>query len=471
MATAINEELELVPERLQVDLVGRQVIEILPLTSNLKDNISFRVNNNINKHYIDVNNLFIEMTLKLTKKDGTAITKTDVNTGFVNNIFHSLFQNVEVKLNQKTVTDSDQNYHYLAYITKLMSYSPEFFETQGALFGWAKDEATSMDSNTLEAATTKSTATIAQASVTGATGDVAVIKTLDSPGNPMTIRTGWFFDNYASATTTYHDLVLFDKLMVTPFTQDKLLPYGVELFLTLERAKPEFYLMASTANTATAAQIEIKDIKLHVPYVKLSDPTFLSLETGKASKSRRMPIVRSRVIRHPIAQGTIHPVIQHLFAGRSLPQKILVGFVTNKAESGFIERNPFNFNHNNVAQIQIFKNGQAYPRFPFRPDFTKKMYVKEFASVFDVANVRNVNVGFPINYDEYPRGFCFYGFDLTGDQTKDDDVGHLREYGDITFDVVFKTAPGEAITMVVFAEYEEELILDGMNNVRVSWDG
>ena len=117
MATAINEELELVPERLQVDLVGRQVIEILPLTSNLKDNISFRVSNKINKHYIDVNNLFIEMTLQLTKKDGSAITKAEVKTGFINNIFHSLFQNVEVKLNQKTVTDSDQNYHY---ITKLI---------------------------------------------------------------------------------------------------------------------------------------------------------------------------------------------------------------------------------------------------------------------------------------------------------------------------------------------------------------
>ena len=229
--------------------------------------------------------------------------------------------------------------------------------------------------------------------------------------------------------------------------------------------------MASSTHKATAAKIEIKDIKLHVPYVKLSDSTFLSLETSKASKSRRIPIVRSRVIRHPIASGVIHPVIQHLFTGRSLPQKLLVGFVTNKAESGHIEKNPYNFNHNNVSQIQIFKNGQAYPRFPFRPDFNKKMYMKEFASVFDVANVRNVNVGFPINYDEYPKGFCFYGFDLTGDQTKDEDTYHLREYGDITFNVVFKTAPSEAITMVVFAEYEEELILDGMNNVRVSWDG
>ena len=208
------------------------------------------------------------------------------------------------------------------------------------LAAWAKDEATSMDANTLEAATTYGQATIKQASVTGAIGDVPVVKSLNYPGNPMTIRTGWFFNNYDSATTTYHDLVLFDKLMVTLFTQDKLLPYGIELFVTLERAKPEFYLMASADNTATAAQIEIKDIKLHVPYVKLSDPTFLSLETGKASKSRRLPIVRSRVIRHPIAQGTIHPVIQHLFAGRSLPQKILVGFVTNSAESGHITQNP-----------------------------------------------------------------------------------------------------------------------------------
>ena len=83
------------------------------------------------------------------------------------------------------------------------------------------------------------------------------------------------------------------------------------------------------------------------------------------------------------------------------------------------------------------------------------MYIKEFTCVFNVVNVRNVNVGFPINYDEYPKGFTFYGFDLTGDQTNDEDTAHLREYCDNTFVVVFKTAPREAITMVVFAEYHE----------------
>ena len=117
------------------------------------------------------------------------------------------------------------------------------------MFGWAKDEATSMDSNTLEAATSYGTATIGAASVTDSTSDTKVVKSLNYPGNPMTIRTDWFFDNYNSSTDTYHDLVLFDKLMVTPFTQDKLLAYSVELFLTLERAKPEFYLMSNTGNS------------------------------------------------------------------------------------------------------------------------------------------------------------------------------------------------------------------------------
>ena len=142
--------------------------------------------------------------MKVTKSDGTDITKAEVKTDFINNIFHSLFQTFSA-----TVTDS-------AY-------------------------------------------------------DTVVIKSLDDPGNTLTRRTNWFFDNLDNSDT-FHDLVLFDKLMVTPFTQEKLLPYGIELFLTLERATSAFYLMASSANTATAANIEIKGIKLHVPYVKLSYP-------------------------------------------------------------------------------------------------------------------------------------------------------------------------------------------------------
>ena len=54
--------------------------------------------------------------------------------------------------------------------------------------------------------------------------------------------------------------------------------------------------------------------------MELSDPTFPSLETGKSGKSRRMPVVRSRVIGHPIAQGTIHPQTEHLSQAGVCPE-------------------------------------------------------------------------------------------------------------------------------------------------------
>ena len=272
-----------------------------------------------------------------------------------------------------------------------------------------------------------------------------------------------------TAITTYHDVTFFDKLMVAPFMVDKLLPYGVDIYITLQQATQEFIIIVDKANKGE--KLVIKDIKLHVPYVKLSDPTFLQLETTmKIGKSRRIPMVRTRVIRYPIASGTIHPRIQHLFSGRSLPQKIVVGLVTNAAEAGDFELNPLNFHYNDLQSIQIFKNGMAYSKFPYQPDFAKKQYIKEYASVFDV-NTRNLNVGFPITYNEYPEGFCLYGFDLTGDHKTDEDTAHIKEYGDITFDLVFKTAPTAAVTLVVFAEYEEQIILDEFNNVRLSWDG
>ena len=467
-----NEELVLTPDKLQVDIVGREVVEILPLQPDLTGPINFRINNRIDKHYIDISNINMELTLALVKADGTATTYSETKASFVNNIAHSIFKNVEVKLNQKVCTDGDQNYHFLAYMSKLLNYSPEFFRSQGPMFGWAKDQAGDMDANTIVRAA--AVAKVAVKDVAATTGGVSVVKTLPKDENVLSQRNRWFFDNMevtkGTPVTTYKDVTFFDKLMVAPFMVDKLLPYGIDIFITLQQADQAFFMMATNANKGE--KLLIKDIKLHVPYVKLSDPTFLQMETTmKLGKSRRIPMVRTRVIRYPIASGTIHPRIQHLFSGRSLPQKIVVGIVKNSAEAGDVEENPFNFDYNKVQSVQIFKNGMAYPKFPYHPDFGKKKYIKEFASVFDVSNTRNVNVGFPIDYDEYPQGFCLYGFDLTGDHKTEEDTSHIKEYGDITFDLVFKTAPTAAVTLVVFAEYEEQIILDEFNNVRLSWDG
>ena len=101
---------------------------------------------------------------------------------------------------------------------------------------------------------------------------------------------------------------------------------------------------------------------------------------------------------------------------------------------------------------------------------TYRVY-RSLRTVWPIPNFRINQILTYITYNEYPEGFCLYGFDLTGDHKTDEDTAHIKEYGDITFDLVFKTAPTAAVTLVVFAEYEEQIILDEFNNVRLSWDG
>ena len=233
----------------------------------------------------------MELTLALVNADGTATTYEDTTASFVNNIAHSIFKNVEVKLNQKVCTDRDQNYHFLAYMSKLLNYSPEFFQAQGPMFGWAKDVAGDMDADTI----VRASDTVKVSVQADPSGTVNVVKTLPKKENPLSQRNGWFFNNLevtkCTAVQTYRDVTFFDKLMVAPFVVDKLLPYGVDIYVTLQQASQEFFMMVADANKGE--KLIIKDIKLHVSYVKLSDPTFLQLETTmKLGKSRRIPMVR-----------------------------------------------------------------------------------------------------------------------------------------------------------------------------------
>ena len=194
-----NEELVLTPDKLQVDIVGRELVEILPLQPDLTGPINFRINTRIDKHYIDVSKINVEMTLALQKAGGTPTTMSDTKASFVNNIMHSVFKNVEVKFSQKVCTDGDQNYHFLAYISKLLNYSPEFFETQGALFGWDKDEPGNMDAHDIQRYEAPTTV-----SVKGEDGetDVTVVNTLAKKANLVGTRNGIWKKAQRSPPTT-----------------------------------------------------------------------------------------------------------------------------------------------------------------------------------------------------------------------------------------------------------------------------
>ena len=102
--------------------------------------IEFLVKNS-EKLYLDLNSSRMIVRCQVLKKDNTAMPdKTTCKTGAVNNLLHSLFKDVTVQFNNKTVSDPSNMYPYRAYLEKLINSSKEVQKYRLQTEGWFKDD-------------------------------------------------------------------------------------------------------------------------------------------------------------------------------------------------------------------------------------------------------------------------------------------------------------------------------------------
>ena len=87
--------------------------------------------------YLDLNDSRFHLRVKMTKADGTNMTAA---TGAIINLpLHSLFREMSVELNGRSVSDPNQMYPYLAYLETLLNSSKETQETRLLTEGWVRD--------------------------------------------------------------------------------------------------------------------------------------------------------------------------------------------------------------------------------------------------------------------------------------------------------------------------------------------
>ena len=87
-----------------------------------------------NNHYISLAETELHMTISVKKSptDTTGISNAAtgaVSVSVVNNIMHSMFEQVQVHLNNVNVDNSNRSYHYRAYVENLLCYSKEAKDT------------------------------------------------------------------------------------------------------------------------------------------------------------------------------------------------------------------------------------------------------------------------------------------------------------------------------------------------------
>ena len=360
--------------------------------------------NNTPNHLIDCSKIELVTKANILKSDGTTkLAYTVTNVGVVNNILHSMWSNVNVELNNKTVTHNDGLYPYKAYLEKLTTFTPEHTKTFGVRSGFVMDEANNMDGNVVKRQADAVTETVKDDPGGRA---VTVIKTLAVEENYMAKRMAGYFHGNGNTpgATTYSD-----GLSTVPFNTKFLLPHKIEMKINLQRHDHTFYMMDGTAH---GYRIVIEDITLRVPYAIVTDEIFMKIERGISAHGAKMPVSRIGIIEDTIAKGTTIATIQGLIKG-NMPDQVYIAMVENGVTKGDKAKNPFNFQHFNLKEYEIRAAGRTFPNNRMPLDFGNGQYLPAWLDLMRTMDMESDGFGSLIDYEDYPDGFTIIGVDLT----------------------------------------------------------
>ena len=97
------------------------------------------------EHWTDLSQSYLYVKFKIIKADGHALD-ADSNVAPVNNFLHSMFNSVDLYLNNKLISSNSDTYPYRAYIETLLSYNADSKSTfLNASVLWVEDTAAQFD--------------------------------------------------------------------------------------------------------------------------------------------------------------------------------------------------------------------------------------------------------------------------------------------------------------------------------------
>lgn len=245
--------------------------------------------------YMDAPNVLIHARVQIVKADDTAIGANE-KVAPINLTLHSLFSEVDVRLNEQLVSSTHNNYHYRAYLESLLSYGSDAKKSQLTCAGYYRDVAGKFEELDPTAAT---------AANTGAKKRHRLFA-----GNKIV------------------DLV--GRLHVDLFHQPKYLVSEVNLRLRLLRNKNALVLMAARNS---GYKVKIHSCVLLARKAKLSSAVYNAhveaLRRGPANYPLRRVVMKT----FTIPTGVRSYTHENLFSGQ-LPTRIVLGLVENAAYNG-----------------------------------------------------------------------------------------------------------------------------------------
>ena len=402
---------------LQTAIEDGEWIEYHPVTHITANSpIQFHIAGN-SDYYLDLAQSYLLVTVKLKKTDGSAIVDAE-KVGPVNLLLHSLFAEVEVSLNEKIITPSNNTYPYRSYFETVLNYGSDAKQSKLTAELYYMDEA-------------------------------AKINSLDNEGllarRVMVLEHG--------------SVEMMGKLHCDIFMQPKLILNQVDCKIKLHRSKPEFYTMA----TEDKYRIEIEEAKLLIRKEKPSIAVQLAHEKALLRGNAKYPIQRTVCKVLTVPRGNLMFSQDNVYQGQ-IPNRIVIGMVDDAAFNGNVMKNPFNFHHYDVNYLGVYIEGKPVPHKPLTPDFEKGRFIQAYNSIFQALGKATGDHGNFISRSEYKNGYSLFAFDLTPDSCDGGYFTQLKK-GNLRLELHFAKALPETIAILILAEFQNVIEIDKSRNV------
>ena len=380
--------------------------------------------------YLDLNNSYIHLRVKVKKADGTNLDD-DANNVLVtpgDNFFHSLFSSVTVQVNDSDV-EYEPNYPHRAYVLNALNHSPEAKKTRlAASSGWFADSSVAKDF-------------------------------ADMVGEDVAKR--------KASIVGSRELSYYGKLVLSTVAQEKLFAPGVSIGLRLQRSSPELCLMAATAAPVGGARVDIEHCSLFARRVQVN-PALHKVQSDILFSGRsdiKMHLNRVKTQFHTISAGVQTQQIKVEQNGQ-LPNRVVVGLCDHRAKTGNYTLNPFNFKHTSVNSVELVADGIPVAK-RFLPNFGDSNYARTYMNLF-AALGHGDDWTNGITLSDFAGGFAFYVFNLSGDLCEGGGGAHFIRRGELTLNLGFAAETANTTSVFVLQEKDGELRIDAENRVKAS---
>jgi hypothetical protein len=435
MAFSVSSEFDYFsPQLIADDIEEEYTVAIGPKGSiNRKQPVEFLISaeNNV---YRDLNNSLLEVTCRVTQADGSNLA-ADAAVAPVNLLLHSLFKSVEVQLNGKRVSDANNYYSERAYLETILNCSEKVLKTRGVCEGWAKDDASAMDSVAMTAAAAE--------------------------GNKAAVLVNSGFIKRNSWCKASKQMKLVGRLHTDLFHQPLDIPDNVKIEIKLEQNPDSKILLAAAGATF---QLLLVSARLLVRSKRLSSDLVLAHRRMLDTKNCRIPFTKVVMKSESVSTGATEHISNNFHRG-FMPSRVTVFMVRSKNANGAYNKNPFNFENFNLTNIWLKIGKDKYPHEDLSVDFTDGHYYGAYINTLASLGLDQGERAIAITPEDWSSAFNIYSFKLIPGPINPSILHSLHsQQVSLELHVKFGTALPEPVTVIAYIEQPAILEVDKLGN-------